>query len=64
MDDQNKLIVESFDFSMGKAYLRELIALATQNFLDLGGQITVCRPAFAYGCEIPSCKRQAIRAGR
>jgi hypothetical protein len=58
--EDSKLIVERFDFFMGKSYLRELLELATQNFLDLGGQITVFRPAFAIGCDIPSCKRQAI----
>ncbi len=61
--EDSKLIVERFDFSMGKEYLRALVALATQNFLDLGGTITVCRPAFAYGCETPSCVRQAVRKG-
>lgn len=64
MAEDSKLIIESFDFAQGKRYLSELIALATQNFLDLGGQITVCKPAFAYGCETPIAVRQAIRAGR
>lgn len=59
--EDSKLVIERFDFSMGKEYLREILALATQNFLDLGGEIKVCRPAFAYGCETPSCVRQAVR---
>lgn len=62
--EDSKLIVERFDFSMGKNYLRELLTLAVQNFLDLGGEITVCRPAFAMGCEIRPVVRQAIRSGR
>lgn len=61
MDDQNKLLIERFDFAMGKAYLRELLDLAIQNFQELGGTITKCRPAYAYGCETPSCVRQAVR---
>ena len=59
--EDSKLVIERFDFSMGKEYLREILALAVQNFQDLGGKITVCRPAFAYGCETPSCVRQAVR---
>ena len=59
--EDSKLVVERFDFSMGKQYLREILSLATQNFLDLGGKITVCRPVFANGCETPSCVRQAVR---
>lgn len=59
--EDSKLIIERFDFSMGKAYLREILALAVQNFQDLGGKITICPPVFAYGCETPSCVRQAVR---
>lgn len=61
--EDSKLVIERFDFSMGKQYLREILFLATQNFVDLGGEIKVCRPAFAYGCETPSCVRQAVRKG-
>jgi hypothetical protein len=59
--EDSKLVIAPYDLSMGKEYVRELLALATQNFLDLGGKITICRPAFAYGCETPSCVRQAVR---
>ena len=59
--DESKLIIERFDFSMGKKYLRELLAMATMDFLDRGGRIQQCRPAFAYGCETKSVVRQAIR---
>lgn len=61
---EDKIIAERADFALGKRYLSELISLMTLDFLDRGGKITVCRPAFAAGCETPSAVRQAIRAGR
>ena len=59
--EDSKLVIAPYDLSMGKQYIRELLALAVQNFLDLGGQITVGQPCFAHGCETPSCVRQAVR---
>ena len=64
MAEDSKLIIESCYFSQGKRYQSEKIALSTQKIRDLGGQIKVCKPAFAYGCETPIAVRQAIRAGR
>lgn len=61
---EDKIIAEPADFSHGKRYLSELISLMTLDFIDRGGRITVCKPAFAAGCETPTCVRQAIRAGR
>ena len=61
---EDKIIAERADFSLGKRYLSDLIQLMTLDFIDRGGKITVCKPAFAAGCETPIAVRQAIRAGR
>lgn len=47
-----------------KEALHQLAFFAHAQFLADGGKVTVCRPAFAAGCETPSVVRQAIRAGR
>lgn len=60
---EDKVIAEREDFGHGKAYLRELLFHMVQDFLDRGNKITVCRPAFAVGCEIGATKRMAIRQG-
>lgn len=62
--DEDKIIAERADFALGKRYLRELIELMTIDFLDRGGRIVRCRPAFAMGCEIRPAVRQAIRRGQ
>lgn len=57
----DKMIAERYDFQMGKRYLSELISLMTSDYLERGQKITVCRPAFAMGCEMKSNVRLAIR---
>lgn len=47
-----------------KEALRQLAFFAHAQFLADGGEVTVCPPAFAAGCETPSAVRQAIWAGR
>lgn len=47
-----------------KEALHQLAFYAHAQFLADGGKVTVCRPAFAAGCETPIAVRQAIRAGR
>lgn len=60
----DKMIAERFDFNMGKRYLSELMQLMTIDYVERGGVVQVCRPAFAVGCEIRPAVRQAIRSGR
>jgi hypothetical protein len=61
--EDSKLVIERFDFNLGKNYLREILALAVDNFLELGGRIKVCPPAYAMGCETPSSVRSMVRKG-
>lgn len=61
--DEYPIIAERADFSLGRTYLRDLVALMTLDFLDRGGRITQCQPAFAMGCEIRPVVRQMIRRG-
>ena len=49
---------------MSKRQISALVAAYTNRFVREGGEITKCPPAFAYGCDIPVTKRQAIRADR
>lgn len=59
--DDFPLPIQRFDFNLGKLYLRQMMELATLDFLDRGGKITVCRPAYAFGCETPSNVRSMVR---
>lgn len=62
--DEKLAIFYPFDFQMGRDYLRFMMEVATNDFLEKGNKITQCRPAFAVGCEIRPAVRQAIRRGR
>jgi hypothetical protein len=62
--DENNAVFFHHDFQQGRDYLRAVCQWAVQDFLEKGHQITVCRPAFAVGCETPSLVRRAIRYGR
>lgn len=44
--------------------LRREVAMLTTLYSRDGGTITVCRPAFAAGCETPSAVRAMIRRDR
>lgn len=44
-----------------KRQLSEVLSLLTRNFVRSGGEIQVCQPAFAVGCETPSNFRSLIR---
>ncbi len=45
-----------------KRSLSKVLSFLTKNYINAGGKITVCRPAFAHGVETPLAVRQAIRA--
>lgn len=62
--DEELIIAERADFALGKAYLRELIALMTIDYLDRGGRIQRLKPCFAPGCEIRPAVRAMIRRDR
>lgn len=54
----------SFDFRLGREYLREVAALAVLDFQERGGVIKQLPPAFALGCETPASVRQMVRKER